>query len=224
MQQPTPHYYRADSAWLMGASPQNYLGLSNTTLLGMLRQMESTGRSYRKFLPLYPHVCCEPLEFFYLCRKNIDALDEHLLNDFLFAFGWREANWGAWIAALAPKPEYAAPLRQRRSALPHGARVIDLALAACGEPVAEGLAEHHQLRSSIARMLGELPSAHVPLRLEPGPAQAEQWRKEAAQARAAYLKGGVAAVQEQTRQGLLRYYGQSHQEWWRNGARMLTPQ
>ena len=202
----------------MRGEPLNYLDLSNGRLLGLLRRMECNGRLYRKFLPMYPQVCCEPLESFYLCRKNTNAFDLHLLQDFLFAYSWREANWGAWIAALAPKPEYVDHLRLRRSTLPHGTWVIDLALAACGEALPHELKDHHRLWQSIMSMLDELPSAHVPLRLEPGPEIQEQWREEAALLKSAYREGGLPAANERMKQGLLGYYAMDHAEWQRKGA------
>lgn len=80
-----------------------YLRLGNGRILGLLQSMKVTGEGYRKYFDYYPAVLCEPLELFYCCRRGMCSLNDELLQDLLFSFGWREANWGAWLSALAPR-------------------------------------------------------------------------------------------------------------------------
>ncbi len=69
---------------------------------------------------------------FGIFRRAACTLDEELLQDYLFSYGWREANWGTWLAALAPSNVYATHLQTRRATLPHGSVVMDLSIASCG--------------------------------------------------------------------------------------------
>lgn len=87
-------------------------------VLAWLRAVCANGRAYGKFLRQYPDVLCEPLDLLYLCRRASCTLGVALLQYLLFSYSWREANWGAWLAALAPDPAYAAHLEARKPQLP----------------------------------------------------------------------------------------------------------
>ncbi|MCE3606517.1 hypothetical protein LXA47_23340 [Massilia sp. P8910] len=63
--------------------------------------MKIVARGYQKFVSAYPGVGCEPLAPFYLHRKASGMLDEELLCDLLFSYGWREANWALRCADLS---------------------------------------------------------------------------------------------------------------------------
>ena len=114
-----PHYHPTDSLHLLyRMHGMFYLQLSDGRLLRHLEALCTPGRVYGKFLAQYADVVCEPLDLFYVCRRASCTLDEELLQDLLFSFTWREAHWGAWLAALAPMPPYAQHILRCRPLLP----------------------------------------------------------------------------------------------------------
>ncbi|MBI3229100.1 MAG: hypothetical protein HYZ45_02615 [Burkholderiales bacterium] len=84
--------------------------------------------------------------------------------DLLFSYSWREANVGALLAALAAPADCLEILRQVKPRLPHGTKVVALALASCGDTLPEELTEHFQLLQEIRAMLAEIPHEPLPLR------------------------------------------------------------
>ena len=214
-----PHYWLEDyCVELMREESMFHLKLGNGGLLGVLETMESSGRYYRKFLAQFPDVMCEPLERYYLSRTAIGKLDVHMLKDLLFAGSWREANWGAWLAALAPNPAYREYLVLRRPSLAHGTRVIDLAMASCGAELPAGLEIHFDLLIKIREMLVELPSLRLPMRRYPDEGQECASQQEAELAREIYRSDGEQALRERLSKGTIGYYGLSYKEWLSRGA------
>jgi hypothetical protein len=113
-----PYYYSADSLHLLqSAEPMLYLRLSDGGILRLLQSVKVTGEGCGKFLSEYPAVLCEPLELFYHCRKGMCSLNDELLQDLLFSFGWREANLSQHLPrGLAIFPTFAPELRASRTA------------------------------------------------------------------------------------------------------------
>ncbi len=141
-----------------------------------------------------------------------------MLRDLLFAWGWREANWGAWLAALAPNVAYQELLIQRRPTLPHGTTVIDLALASSGAELAPVLEGHFALLLGIRELLEEIPATRLPLRPYPNIEQEQRFNIENEEIRSIYHGEGLASANERMRQGIHGYYGQSHRNWLESGA------
>ncbi|ROR02872.1 hypothetical protein EDF72_2019 [Delftia acidovorans] len=112
----TPRYFAGDALGFISIAPFQTLQISNGGILRLLKTIHHGGSTYRKFLSLYPEVRCEPLDSLYFLRTSLNAFDRSLLHDLLFCYGWRESNWGALLAALAPAPEYRAMLEDRRPA------------------------------------------------------------------------------------------------------------
>jgi hypothetical protein len=214
-----PYYYSVDSLHaLVRAEPMIYLRLSNRRVGGLLSEMRARGTTYGKFLAQYPAVICEPLDFHYICRRAAAQLNVRLLQDLLFAYGWREANWGAWLAALAPNQEFVAYLAERRPNLLHGTQVIDLALAACGEPLAIDLEKAYADLVEVVFMLKKMPIECLPMRIFPSPEVEKAYNQECEALRAAYRSGGVDLAAEHLGQGLLRHYGLTYKEWLGEGV------
>lgn len=214
-----PHYWQSDCYLELSREDSGfYLKLGNRGLLGVLRAMESSGRNYQKFLSQFPEVVCEPLERYYLARNAMGKLDVDMLKDLLFASGWRVANWGAWLAALAPDPAYVEHLTQRRATLPHGTDVIDLAKASCGAELPSEFEEHFALLTEVRKMLAELPSVRLPMRLHPSEDQQRLSQLEAAVVGRVYHSQGLDAARDQMSKGVLGYYGLSYKEWLKKGA------
>jgi len=208
------YYFQVDSLHALSrAEPAIYLRLGNGRVGGLLATMKSSGRAYGKYLAQYPAVICEPLDFHYICRRAATQLNERLLQDLLFAYSWREANWGAWLAALAPDRMFVAYLSERRANLPHGTQVIDLALAACEETVPRDLAEPYADLLEVRLMLQEIPVEPPPMRIAPSSETEIAYTLECDAVRAAYRSGGLAGARQLLEQGLLRYYGLTYREW-----------
>lgn len=219
----TPRYFAGDALGFISIAPFQTLQISNGGILRLLKTIHHGGSTYRKFLSLYPEVRCEPLDSLYFLRTSLNAFDRSLLHDLLFCYGWRESNWGALLAALAPAPEYRAMLEDRRPSLPYASRIVDLALAACGHPVPEQLVEHQHLLISIRSMLDELPAARIPLRPSLNAAMESQYIREVEHIRNIYRMHGTDAAKKQMTQGAIGYYGMSHKLWVANGALAYQP-
>ncbi|PTT24030.1 hypothetical protein DBR12_00200 [Acidovorax sp. HMWF029] len=214
-----PYYYSTDSLHLLQSTEQMlYLRLGNGRILGLLQSMKVTGEGYRKYFDDYPAVLCEPLELFYCCRRGMCSLNDELLQDLLFSFGWREANWGAWLSALAPRASYIPHLRSRAESLPHGKEVMSLALAACGEPLTEEIEVQHSLLQDIVTMLNKLPTVNFPMRRTPSLLEETAFNAEVESLRRCYRETGLSQAKEQLGKGLLYYYGMSHTAWLKVGA------
>ncbi|MBC3907157.1 hypothetical protein [Undibacterium umbellatum] len=215
------HYWPPDCLdELMREVSMHYLQLSNGGLKGVLLSTRATGREYRKFLPMYPEVMCEPLERFYLLRRAIGKLNIDMLDDLLFCAGWRESNWGSWLAALAPQAEYIKLLEKRRPTLPHGTKVIDLALASCGSELRVDLIEHFDLLQDVREMLNTLPPIKLPMRFSL--ASEEMFNQEVDAVRATLRAFGLDAANDLGKMGILGYYGQSYKVWFERGAPSLA--
>jgi hypothetical protein len=169
--------------------------------------MKSTGDGYGKFLDKYPAIQCEPLELFYSCRKGMCSLDDELLQDLLFSFSWREANWGAWLCALSPKDSYIPHLRSRAESLPHGKTIMFLALAACGEPLKKEIEVQYSLLQEIVVMLNKMPEINLPMRMNLSVQEEIAFNAEVESLRHCYRDRGLAYARRQLEKGLLSYYG-----------------
>lgn len=193
-----PHYWPVDSLHLLHRlEGMFYVRLSNKSLLPWLRGLLGDCVGYEKYLRQYPAVLCAPLDLHYVFRRAACTLDEELLQDLLFSWSWREANWGAWLAAIAPQAQYVDHLQRRRPSLPHGTVVADLALAACAEaPGSPELAEHWTLLGQLRSQLEQLPELRSPLRLTPPLLNTPQSQRGVDAVRAAYRRGGVTAARE----------------------------
>ncbi len=216
-EQVRPYYWPSDTMLLMGDAPYIRLG-GGKRILGLLTEAETVGQVFRKYLALYPAVCAAPLEFFYLCRRNLDVFDSRLLRDLLFAFGWREAHWGAWLAMLAPAEEYRALLLARRDSLSHGADIVDLAVAAIDGCPPDHLAEHFEAGSRMRQLLAEMPKAGRPLRRDPDEPVERQFRNDLEEIRGVYRAQGADAALACLLSSPARYYMQSYRLWVKGGA------
>jgi hypothetical protein len=191
-----------------------YLQLANQNILGRLKSLKSSVLGYEKYLHQYPETLCAPLDLLYVFRRASCTLDEELLQDYLFSYGWREANWGAWLAALAPRKVYEAHLQNRRPTLPHGSVAIDLAIASCGEGNAPPeLAEHWTLLCEIRDLVAQLPCVSSPLRLAPTVEEEKMLSAELEFVRSAYRNGGEINAKVAMQQKYLSYYYRGHLEW-----------
>jgi len=209
-----PHYWATDSLHLLARAEGFYLQLSNKNLIGRLRSLRANSRQYEKYLAQYPVVLCAPLDFLYLFRRAACTLDEDLLQDLLFSYGWREANWGAWLAALAPSQRYVRHLSRRRPTLPHGEVIVDLAQASCsGSSVSAHLSEHWALLGEIRDLLAQLPRIVSPLRVGPTLDEETVLMSEVDGVRAAYKAGGEIAARTAMRQRHLSHYFRGHLDW-----------
>ncbi|MEK8031125.1 hypothetical protein AACH06_09895 [Ideonella sp. DXS29W] len=215
-----PHYWPRDTVHLMDRLGPFYLGLSNKSITRQLQSLCASVQGYEKYLGEYPMVMCAPLDSLYVFRRATGMLDEDLLQDLLFAFSWREANWGAWLAALAPQAAYAPHLRRRRAHLPHGTSVIDLALAGCaGEPVPAEVQDALGLLGRLRQWLQQMPPIHTPLRRAPS---ADEWAARASeieQIRQAYRQGGADRALQRWRSGPLAHELVDLGTWVRSGGK-----
>lgn len=195
-----------------------YLQFGSKSVLRLLKRMQVTGRAYGKQLHEFPGVRCEPLEFFYQCRRGMDALDAHLFNDLMHCYSWREANWAVWLATLKPDPAWVERLRKMRQSDTHVAMTIDLALNAAGDSVPEPMPEYLSALAEVRTMLHLSPSAPYPMRLSLAEEQQQLFNAEVDLVRAKYHEGGYALAGPLLRQGLVGYYDMSRAEWLRSGA------
>ena len=106
-----PHYWTEDSLHLFAkADGAFYLQLANQSILQRMKSLLSGAQGYLKHLQEYPTTLCEPLDLFYVFRRAACTLDEELLQDYLFSYSWREANWGAWLERLKNRPRLCNPI------------------------------------------------------------------------------------------------------------------
>jgi hypothetical protein len=210
-----PHYWPEDSLHLFGkADGPFYLQLANQNILRRMKSLRSGAQGYEKYLHQYPATLCEPLDLFYVFRRAACTLDEELLQDYLFSYSWREANWGTWLAALVPSNGYVTHLQNRRQTLPHGSVVIDLAIASCGAGcVPVGLGVHWALLGEIRDLISQLPRIASPLRLAPTIEDERSLCAEIESLRTSYKSGGEAATKAAMQQTYLGYYFRPHLEW-----------
>lgn len=197
-----------------------YLRFSGHSVDSVLEQMKTSARGYQKFVSAYPAVSCAPLDKFYLYRKATGMLDEELLCDLLFSYtyGWREANWAAWLAALAPQPAYAAHLARRLPTLSNGSTLMQLALAACGQAMPQELRKNYATLEEVRETLNRLPACPAPLRRSPTPDHERAFKRERIVIRDAFRTGGLDAAKPMLSQGCVGYYTMSHAEWLAAGA------
>ncbi len=211
-----PCYHPVDSLHLfLRVEGSVGLLLSDKRILAWLKALWSGSQGYEKYLSQYPAVLCAPLDLHYLFRRAACTLDEELLQDLLFSFGWREANWGAWLAALAPLERYVVHLQRRRPALPHGSVVIDLALAACAAGKVPGeLAEHWSLLCRLRGQVEQLPRVVSPLRTGLTIDDEAALQAEVSAVRAAYRQDGEAGARRAlAKQQRLSHVHRSHLDW-----------
>jgi hypothetical protein len=214
-----PYYFTDDShRLLMQGEPMIYLQFGSKSVLRLLKRMQATGRAYGKQLREFPGVRCEPLEFFYQCRRGMDALDAHLFDDLMHRYSWREANWAVWLAALKPDPAWVEALRQMRQRDTHVAMTIDLALIAAGDSVPEPMPEYVSVLTEVRAMLHLLPSTPYRMRLSLAVEQQQRFDAEVDLVRARYRDGGYESAAPLLRQGLIGYYGMTRDAWLRSGA------
>lgn len=214
-----PHFHAGDSLHLLyRMDGMFYLQLSDKRLLACLKTLCGSGRTYAEVLRQYPGVACQPLDPFYLCRRASCTLNEDLLQDLLFSFSWREANWGAWLAALQPRSAYAKHIRRRRPQLPYGQEVTGLALAACGAAnLTAGQAEQWELLQQLRTHLALLPPLISPMRFSPTVEQEAAMRADVDAVRQAYRQGGAFAARQVLDQTPFRHWLQDHVAWARSG-------
>lgn len=211
-----PHYWHGDLQWLFLCVP--YMRLANRSCRHFLASTLSTALAYRDYLARHPGVRCRPLDLIYQCHYTLGAFDHALLDDMLFGYGWRAANWGAWLAALAPSAAYRESLALRRETLPHGTEVIDWALIGAGTDPAPAYSEQLMQLVQLRELLGEIPARTTPLRHAPNAAQAAALEQEAEQIRRCYRTQGTEAAIHLSHQGLTGYYNLSHPAWVNQGA------
>jgi hypothetical protein len=217
---PRLHYWPEDCLYeLMKSESMHYLELSNGGLKRVLLKTEKAGEDYRKFLKDYPEVMCESLDRYYLLRRATGRLCVSMLNDLLFGGSWREANWGAWLAALSPQPEFIALLEKRKPTLPHGTNIVDLALASCGAELPSDLNEYFDLLQKIRIKLEELPHIRTPMRIILK--DEEKFKVEVEAVKSAYRSKGLSAARDIAKQGVLGYYSLNYKEWLKQGAPSL---
>ncbi len=208
------HYWPADALHLFcRADGPFYLELANQNILRRLRSLRYGCQGYEKYLDQYPATLCVPLDLFYVFRRAACTLDEELLKDYLFSYGWREVNWGAWLAALIPSKTYEGHLQRRRQTHPHGSAVIDLAIASCsGRDVPHELGEQWALLCDIRDLVARLPRISSPLRVAPTIEEETALSEEIEAVRSAYRKGGELAAKAAMQQKHLSYYFGGHVE------------
>jgi hypothetical protein len=208
------HYWPADALHLFGrADGPFYVELANQKILRRLRSLRSGCQGYEKYLNQYPATLCAPLDLLYVFRRAACTLDEELLQDYLFSYGWREVNWGAWLAALAPSKRYEEHLQKRRQTHPHGSAVIDLAIASCTwRDAPHELGEQWALLCEIRDLVAQLPHVSSPLRVAPTIEEETALSAEMEALRAAYKSGGELEARAAMQQKHLSYYLRGHIE------------
>lgn len=204
------HYCESDIAELMRGAP--YLRLRDGGLRALLQETVDTGETYAHYLPQYPAVRIEPLDFLYQCRYNLDVLDEHMMADLLQST-WRQALWGAWLALLAPRPEYGPMLREIKGRHPDAWGIVGLAIAAHGGEVPWAFVDEFRLAKRIRKLVAALQVQPRALRKNPSPAELAAYRAEAEAVLATYRSGGAAAARPLTQKGLLWHYGENYWAW-----------
>ncbi|MFZ6777691.1 hypothetical protein ACO0LD_12745 [Undibacterium sp. Ji83W] len=210
------HHYHPDDAWhIIRAIP--YMRVANYPVR-ILKQMDAAGLAYRKFLSQYPTVRCEPLDFFYECKRGIMALDKQLLSDLLFTASWREANCGVWLALLAPKLEYKELLERMLPNQPHAESSLTLALAAIDGHVLPEREKEFAYLSNVRSMLDEIPDFSVPLRTALTSEQMPWYELERTAICETLKKDGLQGAQVLMRKGLFGYYRKDYRTWLRDGA------
>jgi hypothetical protein len=219
----TPAYLDEDALHPMQQGGSISRLLSNGSILRLLRRVLHEVRGYEHVLPMYPAVLCEPLDRLYAFRRASCTLDETLLQDLLFSYNWRQAHWGAWLAALCPDHRYAAHLETRRNTLPYGTTITTLAIRACrGTPVEDALSEHWRLLQCVRALLDQLPELKRPLRKSPTEEEQRILDAQFVAIRSAYGRGDHASVEAALRHPLLRHFLQSHLEWVRSRSKATT--
>jgi hypothetical protein len=210
----SPYYWSDDSLYLFRRAGSFYIKLSNKDVFSTLKILCEKVSGYQKYLQFYPRILCAPLDDLYVFRRASCTLNSELLQDLLFSWGWREANWGAWLAALAPSVHYIEYLENAKSMYPHGTIVQALALSSCGaEPASDEAVEHLQFLTKIRDWLDCLPWCSSPLRLAPSLEMQDAIKSEVEAARSAYQAGGVVAARSVMEQGSLGYYLRDHVAW-----------
>jgi len=209
-------YYHPDDVWhIIKGIP--YMRVAKRPL-NMLKEMDITGLAYHKFLSQYPTIRCEPLDFFYQCKRGIMALDKQLLRDLLFTSSWREANCGVWLALLAPKAEYKELLESMQSSMQPADSSLTLALAIMdGSPLTQWKTEFAYL-STVRSMLDEIPDFPVPLRKAPAGEQISLYELERVNIHKALKKAGLQGAQALMHKGLFGYYKKDYRTWLKEGA------
>lgn len=210
------NYLPSDSQLSVQYAP--YLQISDRSLQGLISRTERDGQNYQKFLPLYPAVCCEYLEFHYHCRRALDMLDQYLLEDLLFSFSWREANWGAWLAMLGPQVGFADLILKKQAEMPDSQLIIALAFAANGGEIAPALTKLHQRAENLRQLMQLMPSQRLPLRPNFTLRQDELANQEIKQIRGVFRQYGFDKARARMQEGLVGYFMLSHREWLARGA------
>ena len=210
----SPYYWSDDSLHLFRRAGSFYIKLSNKDVFSTLKILCERVGGYEKHLQFYPRILCAPLDDLYIFRRASCTLNSELLQDLLFSWSWREANWGAWLAALAPSGHYIEHLENAKSMYPHGTIVHELALSSCGvETVSDEAVEHLQFLTKIRDWLDCLPRCSSPLRIAPMPEMQQAINNEVEATRSAYKAGGVTAARRVMENGSLGYYLRDHVAW-----------
>jgi hypothetical protein len=194
--------------WLIRGAPYLSVGCPN-----FLRKMEGIGRAYQHVLSQFPTVMCEPLELHYLCLRNLGALDLWLMKDLILSCSWREVAWGAWLAALSPRPEYQDYLLHRRASVPHQQYMIDIALAVVKGNRPLDIAESIDYIDRIRAQLSLAQTPNVQLRRSPNDEDLKQLESERVTFLAAYRVGGAEGFRALLPGSLTEYFRLTHEDW-----------
>jgi len=121
---------------------------------------------YSKFVPKYPEVKCESLEFLYHCLKCVCAINTELVED-LVNSSWRGPVWASWLALITPYENdcFYLALSRVRKQVPEYHWIIDLALESY-----LGHSSSHELvtiANKYKSYLSMMPKIDVPMRLWP---------------------------------------------------------
>ncbi|KWA70176.1 hypothetical protein WL30_15820 [Burkholderia ubonensis] len=183
------HYLYDDVARLLLHVPSLRLNRP-ASAQSWLTDVVEAGAELAHMLRDYPRVRYEPLDFHYVCRQSLSALNDALLADLTRHFGWRGRHWAALLAALSGDARYLPHLEAAR----HDAAVswvTALAEAALNPAAALAASPCCQLIVRLREQIAPLPRVAVRLRANPSP---EEWAATAAAVRAAYRNGDVDAA------------------------------
>ncbi|WP_027394565.1 hypothetical protein [Aquimarina latercula] len=125
---------------------------------------------YSKYIPLYPSVKCERLEFLYLCYRTVQAMDEKLFQDFV-NFNWRGIVWACWTGCITPYPKsyMIEQLKEIEDDLPYNKWLIETAVN-----ILSGKSKDDELYKYISKLkyfIGLMPRVEIPLRPLPSEKQ-----------------------------------------------------
>jgi hypothetical protein len=161
---------------------------------GFLRSIVLSGEELDSMLKRYPNVQYEPLDFFYVCVRNLAALSEELVHDLSRHYGWRGIVWAAFLVSLSPSSACRDILVTARESAPHNQWILDLAIAEIDGSPCVGLESHHELIRRLRDLVRGMTRPTVFLRRAPTAAEAAILNEQALSIRHQYQQGGSAAA------------------------------